>query len=455
MSKQLVKDYFRCAESLADLSVAGELSKESGYFRLGSDAICYGQCSSVAPALRVTDSLPEVEAGLMEAGAVQLPFNPAQVIDNLRFEKYFSDAAARDKSAAKAAIRSMYYLVRPLLPVAVRKHFQKMYLKGWDTVPFPSWPVDGTVEAIFDRLLLLSMKASKVDRVPFIWFWPNGVPSCAIMTHDVETSAGVDFSSKLMDLNDSFGIKSSFQVVPEKRYTVSAAYLESIRTRGFEVNIHDLNHDGHLFSEREEFLRRAAKINHYGREYGATGFRSAVLYRKVEWFDALKFSYDMSIPNVAHLDPQRGGCCTVRPFFIGDMVELPVTAIQDYSLFNILNDYSIRIWKDQISRIREKNGLISFIVHPDYIIDETARRVYAELLQYLSDLRAQGETWIALPREAATWWRQRSRMKLVNDRGSLRIEGEGSERARIAYAVSDGDKIAYQLAASSGQPVGV
>jgi hypothetical protein len=455
MSKHLVKDHFRSAESLADLSVTGELSSEAGYFRLGTDVICYGQCSSGTPARHVSGALPQAEPCVTETGSVELSFDAAQVIDNLRFEKYFSDAAAREKGGAKAALRSMYYLVRPLMPVAVRKHFQKMYLRGWDAVPFPSWPVDGTVEAIYDRLLFLSMKSRKVDRVPFIWFWPDGALSCTLMTHDVETSAGVDFCPTLMDLNDSFGIKSSFQVVPEKRYPVSPEFLGSIRSRGFEVNVHDLNHDGHLFSEREEFLRRAARINGYGQEFGALGFRSAVLYRKVEWFDALKFSYDMSIPNVAHLDPQRGGCCTVRPFFIGDMVELPVTAIQDYSLFNILNDYSIRIWKDQISRIREKNGLVSFIVHPDYIIDEAARRVYADLLQYLSDLREEGQTWITLPREAAAWWRQRNQMQLVQDGGALRIEGEGSDRARIAYAVIDGDKIVYQITARAERAAGV
>jgi hypothetical protein len=453
MSKQLVKDHFRYAETLADFVVTGELSKEPGYFRLGSDAICYGQYSAGLPAHRVTEALPHADPSVT-SNSVKLPFDAEQVINNLRSEKYFSDAAASEKGGLKAVVRSMYYLVRPLMPVAVRKHLQKLYLRGWDTVPFPTWPVDGTVETIQDRLLYLSMKACKVDRLPFIWFWPDGASSCTLMTHDVETTAGVEFCGKLMDLNDSFGIKSSFQVVPEKRYTVSTAFLDSIRQRGFEVNVHDLNHDGHLFREREEFLLRAEKINSYGRQFGARGFRSAVLYRKVEWFDALKFDYDMSIPNVAHLDPQRGGCCTVMPFFIGDMVELPVTAIQDYSLFNILNDYSIRIWKDQITRIRQKHGLVSFIVHPDYIIDEAARRVYADLLQYLSDLRAQGETWITLPREAAKWWRQRNQMQLVQDGDALRIEGEGAERARIAYAAIEGDRIVYQLPATAERAAG-
>ena len=59
----------------------------------------------------------------------------------------------------------------------------------------------------------------------------------------------------------------------------------------------------------------------------------------------------MSVPNVAHLEPQRGGCCTVMPYFIGDILELPLTTTQDYSLFHILGDYSIALWKQQIELI--------------------------------------------------------------------------------------------------------
>ena len=62
------------------------------------------------------------------------------------------------------------------------------------------------------------------------------------------------------------------------------------------------------------------------------------MYREQQWFDAFEFSYDMSVPNVAHLEPQRGGCCTVMPYFVGDILELPLTTTQDYSLFHILGD---------------------------------------------------------------------------------------------------------------------
>jgi len=323
---------------------------------------------------------------------------------------------------------------------------QQLYLREWSNISFPRWPVDRTVEEIGEQMLSMAMTARNTDRIPFIWFWPDGAPSCTMMTHDVETSAGFDLCDQIMDLDDSFGIKSSFQIIPEDRYKLPQSAWENIRKRGFEINVHDLNHDGRLTCNRKEFFRRAERINSYGKQFGALGFRSGVMYRNTEWYDALDFSYDMSIPNVAHRDPQRGGCCTVLPFFIGDILELPLTTTQDYMLFNILEDYSLRLWKEQASLIREKHGLMSFLIHPDYSADPLARRVYTELLQYLSQLRSEGETWIALPAEVASWWRQRSKMNLVKSRDSWRIEGEGSERARVGYAVMVDKKIRYELA---------
>jgi hypothetical protein len=265
------------------------------------------------------------------------------------------------------------------------------------------------------------------------------------MTHDVETEVGQEFCSKLMDIDDSFGIKASFQIVPEERYRVSTQFLDSIRERGFEVVVHDLNHDGHLYKDREQFLQRAAKINAYRQKYGIDGFRAAVLYRKQLWYDALQFSYDMSVPNVAHLDPQHGGCCTVMPYFIGNILELPVTTTQDYMLFHILNDYSTRLWKQQIELIMEKHGLISFIVHPDYVMDAREQAIYRELLDHLSELRETKDVWITTPGEVNRWWRQRAKMKLSENGGDLRIEGLGSERACIAYASEQDGRLILKL----------
>ena len=186
-----------------------------------------------------------------------------------------------------------------------------MYFRGWEKTTFPAWPLDLTAERLLETALLLSMKDCGVDTVPFIWFWPNGASSAAILTHDVETVKGLDFCPRLMDIDESFGFRSAFQIIPEERYPVTKAFLQEVRDRGHEINVQDLNHDGNLFRDRQQFLSRVKAINRYGRLWGAKGFRSAILYRNLNWYDALDFEYDMSVPNVGHLEPQRGGCCTV------------------------------------------------------------------------------------------------------------------------------------------------
>ena len=220
-----------------------------------------------------------------------------------------------------------------------------------------------------------------------------------MMTHDVEGQAGADFCGRLMDFDDSFGIKSAFQIVPENRYGRGNALWESLRSRGFEVNLHDLNHDGRLFEDHQRFLERAASLNRYARELQCHGFRSGAMYRKQDWYSAFDFSFDMSVPNVSHLEPQRGGCCTVMPYFVGNILELPLTTTQDYSLFHILGQHSISLWKRQIELILSRNGLISFIIHPDYLTGVRAQRVYLDLLAYLVQLQTERQAWLALPGE--------------------------------------------------------
>src|SRR5207244_1758370 len=101
----------------------------------------------------------------------------------------------------------------------------------------------------------------------------------------------------------------------------------------------------------------------------------------------LNISYDMSVPNVARLEVQRGGCCTVMPYFLpGGVTELPLTTAEDYTLFHILNDYSIGLWKQQMQIIREAHGLMTFLVHPDYIVSKRAQAVYKQLLEEISRL---------------------------------------------------------------------
>src|SRR5262245_35239454 len=162
----------------------------------------------------------------------------------------------------------------------------------------------------------------------------------------------------------------------------------------------------------------------------------------------------MSLPNAGHLEIQRGGCCTVMPYFIGDVVELPLTTTQDYTLFHILGDFSNDVWKNQIESIISRHGLVSLIVHPDYQTDDRTRRAYLSLLDQLASLREAGRSWLALPGDVERWWRARSRMTLVRDGDAWRVEGDGKERARVAYAELDGDELVYRLEPTPTQYAG-
>jgi len=227
--------YYRCPERYVRLALKGSLSDTSGYFRFGEGTVCYGQYCGRRPSPSPMEALYDAYSDVsIENGITTLPFDLAQVIDNLRYE-FYTASARGDSSRLRSIGKQIYYSVRPLLPVVVRKHLQKIYLNGWHEARFPHWPVDRSVDNVLEQLLLLSLRAQGMDRIPFIWFWPEGAPSCAIMTHDVETARGRDFCATLMDIDDRFGIKASFQIVPERRYEITPTYLESISKRGFEI----------------------------------------------------------------------------------------------------------------------------------------------------------------------------------------------------------------------------
>ena len=445
--RNILAEYYRTPFNPRVLYPSGGFQNEAGFFRFGPDIVCYGECAKgIANEVMNSEALHVSEAFSATGAELRLPFDIGDVIENLRRERYLEKLDSGPKPLTRRTwTREFYYLVRRFLPVAVRRHLQRVYLKDWKTLQFPHWPVDSTVDSLNEAFLRLAMIAQGCDRVPFIWFWPDGAFSALILTHDVETAAGRDFCSSLMNIDLSHGFRSSFQVIPEERYEVPNSYVDEIKTRGFEFNIHDLNHDGRLFEGKAKFLCSARRINEYAKKYNARGFRSGAMYHNLDWYDAFEFSYDMSVPSVAHLEPQRGGCCTVMPFFVGRILEIPLTTSQDYSVFHILNEYTINLWKRQISLVHQKNGLLSFITHPDYLINLRCRDVYETLLDHLRQVVERDAIWATLPGEVDRWWRARNEMRLVQDGDRWRIEGPDSQRARVAYASLDGDRIVYTI----------
>src|SRR3974390_2410058 len=283
-----LRDYFRVSLSETNLWELEGTQNSPGFFHFGPEIVCYGESSSgTSSDFASANHFDALQQTSLNGVGTYVPFDFGAVIDNLRAERYLSHlTTGQQRFSQNPYVRKAYYAVRRFLPVAVRRHFQQSYLRDWQKVAFPHWPVDFTVDSLHQEFLKLVMKANRVSSLPFIWFWPEGARACTIVTHDVETHFGRDFSSTLMDIDAAHGFRASFQVVPEKRYEIPEAYWNEICSRGFEFNVHDLNHDGHLFQSKDEFDRRAKLINGYVRKYQARGFRAGAMYRNMEWLSA-------------------------------------------------------------------------------------------------------------------------------------------------------------------------
>jgi DNA primase len=101
-------------------------------------------------------------------------FDLSEVATNLRKERYRKNGETWwQKAIASDTVQRLYYFLRPVMGVGVRKHLQKASLSGWDKIAFPRWPVDVTVDTLMESAMTLALKAQGTSSIPFIWFWPD------------------------------------------------------------------------------------------------------------------------------------------------------------------------------------------------------------------------------------------------------------------------------------------
>ena len=226
-----------------------------------------------------------------------------------------------------------------------------------------------------------------------------------MLTHDVESAAGLRLAIEIADLEQERGFVSSFNVVGNE-YPVDQGILRELRERGFEIGLHGLHHDRSLFSSRAEFERQLPQLADAAQQLGAEGFRSPATHRVVDWLPELPASYDCTMFHSDPYEPQPGGCCTLWPFQLGSLVELPYTLPQDHTLFTLLRQRSVDTWLAQVDAIEQRFGLVQCLSHPDpgYLGNPDNRARYAEFLDALAERHS---LWHALPRDVAGWWLRR------------------------------------------------
>src|SRR6266480_6032268 len=192
-------EFFRCPQDAVRFDMAGDLSSAPGYFRLSEELRRNGKAAANPLATYAADDLVDtLPVECVNGDEIRLPFDPDKMADYLRYECYTEGGGkGTSRLGAHPLIRDIYYLCRPLLRVSIRSILQRIHLRRQLKNPFPKWPVDRTVERLFEKLMELALKANGNVAIPFIWFWPDSAKAAFILTHDVETAAGVTFCSRL------------------------------------------------------------------------------------------------------------------------------------------------------------------------------------------------------------------------------------------------------------------
>ena len=334
-----------------------------------------------------------------------IPFDPDAAVEAFWYERYMPPSK---KTVLSAPVLSAYYAVRPLIPKRLKMLLRKIVARKTTAENhLLAWPTDRSLDLLLRLLLRVLLTASGQERMGFLWFWPEGHPWVAVLTHDVETADGLSRVEHVMGLEAPLGLRSSFNFVP-RDYDADEALLGRMGEAGFEVGVHGYTHDGLMFSSRPTFLSRAAAVNEVARRWHASGFRSPATYRNLDWLDRLEFEYDSSVTDTAPFEPQPGGCASLYPYLVGEMVELQMTLAQDHTLFGLLGQTDPRTWLEKLACIRECNGMACILTHPDaapgYIGLPHNEAHYREVLGVI----AGSDAWTPLPRELARWWKARA-----------------------------------------------
>jgi glycosyltransferase involved in cell wall biosynthesis len=309
-----------------------------------------------------------------------------------------------------------YYFLKPIMPWRLRLALRRYRANRRRRLFADTWPID-----------------PGASRIPPGWpGWPGGKRFAFVLTHDVEGSKGVSRVEQLMNLEVKHGFRSCLNFVPEGEYRVSDTIRNRLDHAGFEVGVHGLEHDGKLYSSKVGFAAKALRINQYLQRWNCSGFRSPLMQHRLGWLHRLDAEYDASTFDTDPFEPQPDGVGTIFPFWVpgphgGGYVELPYTLAQDFTLFKILEEHNIDLWKRKVDWIADNGGMVLVNTHPDYMCfegqpgrDEYQVSHYEELLRYVRE-KFDGRYWAASPREVARYYCEQVPPPLRNTRKNICI----------------------------------
>jgi peptidoglycan/xylan/chitin deacetylase (PgdA/CDA1 family) len=329
----------------------------------------------------------------------------------------------------------VYNALKPILPRSLTRRLKRAYGKHRSGTRL-EWPVESRYVRFQFDVLRHVLELSGCSRLAYIDLWPSGHQYAFVLTHDIETAEGQQHVRQVADLESAFGFRSAFNFVPE-RYPVDRRLMDELRIRGFEIGVHGLKHDGRDFSSRSNFLRRAKRMNHYVKEFGAVGFRAPLTHRNPVWMQALQIEYDGSFFDTDPYEPIAGGTMSIWPYQLGRFVELPYTLTQDSTMV-VRDETTPQLWLKKVDFVRANHGMALLNTHPDYLMNPRMWSIYAEFLRVMSE---RAGYYHALPCSIARWWRARARAASLQELP----EGTAAEVIREELANRD-DRCASRTA---------
>jgi len=97
MTSQALMEAYRCPEDICQFGVVLDAPERVGHFRFGPDNICYGPHSGERGESAKNAQYDAMVHLRAEGDVPVLPFNPDEIIDNLRWERYTEGSAGTEK----------------------------------------------------------------------------------------------------------------------------------------------------------------------------------------------------------------------------------------------------------------------------------------------------------------------------------------------------------------------
>ena len=273
---------------------------------------------------------------------------------------------------------ALYFLTPPWLKRAARVAFAVR---------------QGRTDALIERYL------GALESVPD----GDGRPVPLLLTHDVDTAAGLATLPRLLTVEESHGLASLTFVVTH-RYAWRRTDLARLAERGHAFGVHDTSHDNRLaYLPAAKIEARLARAQQALGSLDSGAFRAPAFLRSASLYEGIarRVRVDFSTNDVALLWPHPGdGLGSPFPVRHRRLTVVPTTLPRDGEMVALGLDRAavLDLCRRKAQQLARVGAPAVLLTHPDPTFTDTDRRIdaYGELLGWL---RSSGLFHLATPTE--------------------------------------------------------